>query len=147
MHTHLKIQSNLSMWPPLLISHLYLKVTFFLSRHIKKIHINWSSFKDHFFFVPNVTSYIIQVRLYCFLSCCLKGDLLIQVRLGCFLSRCLKGDLLIQVRLDCFLSRNCNSVGWKMFDFIIFSTPTLKGSGHPGKIVWLGPLRKVHNIS
>jgi hypothetical protein len=51
------IQLNLPMWSPLLSSHLYLKVNFFLSCH-RKFHVNWTSFKrspvlqGHFFFVP-----------------------------------------------------------------------------------------------
>ena len=54
------IQSNLPLWSPLLSSHLYLNVFFFLSCNTKR-HIYWTSFKrspvwkDHVFFVQNVT--------------------------------------------------------------------------------------------
>ena len=40
----IKIHKNLLMWSPLLSSHLYLKVTFFLYCH-RKLNMNWTSFK------------------------------------------------------------------------------------------------------
>jgi len=55
------IQSNLPMWSPLLSSHLYKNVTFFWSCY-RKFDMKLTSFKrssvlkDHFFFVPKVTS-------------------------------------------------------------------------------------------
>jgi hypothetical protein len=55
------VQSNLPMRSPLLSSHMYWKVTFYLSCH-KTFYMNWTSFKrapvlkDHPLFVPKVTS-------------------------------------------------------------------------------------------
>jgi hypothetical protein len=62
LESQIVVQSSLPMRSPLLSSHLYLKVTFFLSCH-GKVHMNWTSFKrspvlkNHFCSVPKVTSY------------------------------------------------------------------------------------------
>jgi hypothetical protein len=58
-HGRIYIQSNLSMWTPLLNNHLYLKVTFFLSCHIQ-FHVNRTSFiysenKRGIYFSPQKT--------------------------------------------------------------------------------------------
>ena len=65
------LQLNLHMGSSLLSSHLYYKVTFFLSCH-RNFHMNWTSFKrstvlwGHLFFVPKVTS---KYRFDCIYKC------------------------------------------------------------------------------
>ena len=59
--TSREVVSNLLMQSPLLSSHLYWKITFFLSCH-RQFHMNWTFIKrsavlkSHFFFAPKVTS-------------------------------------------------------------------------------------------
>ena len=67
------IQSSLSMWSPLLTSHLYYNVAVFLSFH-RKFHMNLTSFKK---------SSVLKATFFC-----PKGDLLIQV----WLYRYIKGN-------------------------------------------------------
>ena len=50
----IKIHKNLLMWSPLLSSHLYLKVTFFLYCH-RKLNMNWTSFKRSHVLIEVIT--------------------------------------------------------------------------------------------
>ena len=72
-----EIQSNLSMWSPLLSDHLYLKAKFFLSFH-RKLHMNWTFLRGHLSYKP--------------LFLCPNGDLLKQVWLC--INDYLLGDLM-----------------------------------------------------
>ena len=96
------LQSNLCIRSPLLSSHLYLKVTIFLSFH-RKFHMNWTSY--------DVTCLIRTLLL------CINGDLLIQVWLIYFACMYLKQVVVFD--LHCTIASG-RPIWLKLGFFIVF---------------------------